>query len=389
MINLEYLGKLPESAYFEQRALKFDDCVNNNEQSMLLHGNNADVMRSLLKHHGFAKSIDLVYIDPPFSTNTVFRIGSERTATISHEKGDKVAYSDVIQGEGFLEFIRERLILLRELMSDRGSIYFHIDYKVGHYIKIIMDEVFGAENFRSDISRIKCNPKNFSRKGYGNIKDLILFYSKSSNYIWHEPRVGLSENDLERLYKKVDKQGRRYTTVPVHAPGETMSGATSQPWRGVFPPKGRHWRCDPKELDTLDAEGKIEWSKTRNPRRIIFASEAAEKGKKLQDIWEFKDKPYPEYPTQKNISLLELIVQASSDPRSIVLDCFCGSGTTLLAAEKLGRRWIGIDQSDPAIEVAKRRLVNLGLFSSGFIEEKYPTCEMNATKYPFAVSMAD
>jgi adenine-specific DNA-methyltransferase len=241
-------------------------------------------------------------------------------------------------------------------LSENGSIYFHIDYKVGHYIKILMDEVFGKNNFLNDLTRIKCNPKNFSRKAYGNVKDMILFYSKTGNHIWNEPKEKQSEEEIARLFKKVDKDGRRYTTIPLHAPGETANGATGQPWRGMMPPKGRHWRSAPAVLEELDKQGLIEWSKNGVPRKKIFADE--KEGKKMQDIWEYKDLQNPTYPTEKNFDLLKSIVKASSNPESIVLDCFCGSGTTLKAAQELGRSWVGIDKSDEAINVALSKLKN-------------------------------
>ncbi len=121
------------------------------------------------------------------------------------------------------------------------------------------------------------------------------------------------------------------------------------------PPKGRHWRYAPSVLDELDAKGLIEWSKTGNPRKIIYASQAEEKGKRIQDIWEFKDSPYPSYPTEKNIDLLKLIITTSSNPGQTVLDCFCGSGSTLLAAQQLNRHWIGIDLSPVAIKITLER----------------------------------
>lgn len=331
-------------------------------KNKLIHGDNLRVLRSLLDSHNLRGKVDLVYIDPPFATNTHFKIG-ERTSTISSSNNDDIAYSDTLVGAEFLEFLRERLILLRELMSDNGSIYLHIDYKVGHYIKLIMDEVFGAQNFRNDITRIKCNPKNFDREAYGNVKDLILFYSKNKKPIWNDPRVAFSEDDEGRLFKKVDKDGRKYTTIPLHAPGETVNGNTGKEWRGVKPPQGRHWRTDPKILEQWDKQGLIEWSRNAVPRKKIFVDERD--GKKMQDIWEFKDPQYPKYPTEKNIDLLKFIVSASSNKDSIVLDCFCGSGTTLISAQELGRNWIGIDQSEHAIKVVKERLETLpnGLFS--------------------------
>ncbi len=371
-MKLVYKEKRREEDYLSQPAFQMLGVGGMANPSLLLHGDNASIMRALMQHNGLTGAVDLIYIDPPFATNTVFRIGSDRTATVSSQLTDQIAYHDTLQGAQFLEFIRERLILLRELMSERGSIYLHIDYKIGHYIKIIMDEIFGFDNFRNDITRIKCNPKNFSRKGFGNIKDMVLFYTKSKHFIWNEPHVPMVEGDIVKLYSKMDTQGRRYTTVPIHAPGETAEGATSQPWRGILPPQGRHWRCNPAELDRLDEAGLIEWSKNGNPRRINYADDAVKRGKKLQDVWDFKDVSYPEYPTQKNMEMLKIIVAASSNEDSIVLDCFCGSGTTLVAAEMLGRRWIGIDKSDPAIEVAKRRLQSVGMFGNKYVEAKYP-----------------
>jgi adenine-specific DNA-methyltransferase len=246
--------------------------------------------------------------------------------------------------------------LIKELLSDKGSIYLHIDYKIGHYIKIIMDEVFGINNFRNDITRIKCNPKNFKRKAYGNIKDLILFYTKTNDYIWNEPKVELTENSIDRLFKKVDDKGRRYTTIPLHAPGETKNGNTGKEWRGMLPPKGRHWRSDPVVFDELDKQGLIEWSSNGIPRKKVYADEQIEKGQKLQDIWEYKDPQYPVYPTQKNEKLLDLIINTSSNENSIVMDCFAGSGTTILSAQKNRRKWIGVDSSRHSIDVIQKSL---------------------------------
>ena len=144
--------------------------------NLLIHSDNLFALQYLLSN-GFAGKIDLVYIDPPYATGGSFTITNGRASTISNSKNGDIAYSDTLKGTNFIEFLRERLILIRKLLSERGSIYLHIDYKIGHYVKVMMDEVFGIENFRNDITRVKCNPKNFDRVGYGNIKDLILFYS--------------------------------------------------------------------------------------------------------------------------------------------------------------------------------------------------------------------
>jgi len=324
-------------------------------ENLLIKGNNIFVLQKLREK--YTNKIDLIYIDPPFSTNTTFTIGHERVSTISMSNSDDVAYVDNLKGFDYIEFIRERLIIAKELLSDVGSIYLHIDYKIGHYIKIIMDEIFGIDNFRNDITRIKCNPKNFQRKAYGNIKDMILFFSKTKNVIWNDPKIPFNNDDKNRLFKKVDKNGRAYTTIPLHAPGETKNGVTATEFNGIKPPKGRHWRCAPKELETLDKAGLIEWSSNGNPRKIIYADE--KDGKKMQDIWEFKDYQYPNYPTEKNKDLLKSIILASSNEGSIVLDFFCGSGTTLIAAQELNRNWIGIDQSEQAIKITRKRLNNI------------------------------
>ncbi len=326
---------------------------------LLIKGNNSEVMATLLYQYGYRGKFNLVYIDPPFATRNTFRVAHRRGATISTSSEDEIAYEDSLVGSEYLEFLRERLVLLRELMADDASIYVHIDSKVGHYVKIIMDEIFGRENFRNDITRIKCKPKNFSRQGYSNIKDVILFYTKSGNFVWHEPRVRFSPRDIERLYPKVTPDGRRYTTIPLHAPGETKDGPTGKSWRGILPPKGRHWRSDPENLDKLDAAGLIEWSARGNPRRIIFADEALERGKRLQDIWDFPDPQYPSYPTEKNLEMLKTVISTSSDEGAWVLDCFAGSGTTLIAAQELGRRWVGIDNSQCAIDICRKRLDSL------------------------------
>jgi adenine-specific DNA-methyltransferase len=323
----------------------------------IIKGNNIEVMQALLQDFNMRGKIDLVYIDPPFATKTIFKHNEHRTSTISSSHTDNIAYSDVLIGAEYIEFLRERLIFIRELMSEQASIYLHIDYKVGHYVKVIMDEIFGQKNFRNDITRVKCNPKNFQRKGYSNIKDLILFYTKTDNFVWNEPRTEISEEDIERLFPKSDSDGRRYTTTPLHAPGETRNGNTGKLWKGLMPPKGRHWRYDPAVLDRLDSEGLIEWSSTGNPRKIIYADDAQVNGKRIQDIWEFKDSPYPSYPTEKNSELLKLIIQTSSNPGQLVFDCFCGSGTTLMAAHQLHRHWIGIDESDIAIQTTINRFV--------------------------------
>lgn len=341
--------------------------------NILIKGDNIAAMKWLLDN-GFHEKIDLVYIDPPFATGGTFGIDSNgRVATISKSNDAELAYSDNLIGEDFIDFLRERIVLIKELLSKEGSLYLHIDYKIGHYVKIMLDEVFGIENFRNDITRIKCNPKNFERIAYGNIKDMILFYTKSNKPIWNHPAFSRSKEDIINAYPKVDKNGRRYTTIPIHAPGETKNSETSRPFKGLYPPQGRHWRCSVEKLEQLDAEGLIEWSANGNPRKINYADEHLMK--KAQDIWDFKDPSYPIYPTEKNIEMLKFIIEASSNPNSIVMDCFCGSGTTLVAANQCSRKWIGIDQSDIAINTVRKRFdANRDLFAC---QTKYLYNEIN------------
>lgn len=365
--SIEYILNLPYNSNYS--------ITNKGAINKLFYGDNFDALNIMINDLSLGGKIDLIYTDPPFSSNNIFKVG-ERTNTISSHSDDAIAYEDTLKNEEYLKFIRERLILLYQLLSDKGSIYFHIDYKIGHYVKIIMDEIFGSENFRGDISRIKCNPKNFKRKGYGNIKDMILFYSKTDDFTWNFPTVPFTEEDIARLYNKVDEDGRRYTTVPIHAPGETKNGDTGGMWKGMYPPKGRHWRCSPEELDKLDEANLIEWSKKGNPRKKNYAEDMKKKGKPMQDIWEYKDPSRPIYPTEKNIDMVKKIILSSSNPKDIVLDCFCGSGTTIIAAQDLGRNWIGVDESDKSIEIIRNRLSknNKSLFD---YDEKYEFITIN------------
>lgn len=341
---------LNESKYVLKKANKVKS------PNKLIVGDNFESLKCLLYDFNYGGKIDLIYVDPPFATNNVFKIGEERANTISSSHADETAYVDQLCGADFIEFLRERLFVMRELMSEQASIYLHIDYKIGHYVKIAMDEIFGIDNFRNDITRIKCNPKNFGRKAYGNVKDLILFYSKTSKYTWNNPSIPFTEEDISRLFKKNDPKKGKYTTIPLHAPGETMDGPTGKEWRGMKPPKGRHWRSHPDELEELERKGLIEWSANGVPRKKIFASDASSKGKKMQDLWDFKDSQMPIYPTEKNLDMVKTIIRASSNEGDLVMDCFSGSGTTVLAANELGRNWIGIDQSKHAIKVTEKRL---------------------------------
>jgi adenine-specific DNA-methyltransferase len=314
----------------------------------LYFGDNLPVLAALLDDPDVRGQVRLVYIDPPFSTRMVYQ---------SRALAD--AYSDLLCGGSYVEFLRERLILLRELLANDGSIYVHLDGNMVFHIKVIMDEVFGSSNFRNCITRKKCNPKNYTRRAYGNVCDFILFYSKSDSYVWNRPREQWTLERAEKEYTYVEQAtGRRYKKVPVHAPG-VRNGETGRTWRGMAPPPGKHWQYTPSTLDEMDRRGEVYWSPTGNPRRKIYLDESD--GVQIQDLWlDCRDAHNQNirvtgYPTEKNLQVLHRITKASSNPGDLVIDCFEGAGTTLVAASQLQRRWIGIDSSPQAIATTLRR----------------------------------
>ena len=350
-IQLTYVGKKPEAEILRTTPASLHAAWSSEAgepANRLYYGENLAVLAALLRDPAIRGQIRLAYIDPPYATRSVFQ---------SRKQDD--AYSDLLEGAAYLEFLRERLILLRELLAEDGSIYVHLDENMAFHAKALMDEIFGRGNFRNWITRKKCNPKNYTRKTYGNVADYILFYSKTDNYVWHRPVDAWTDERAMREYQYIESgTGRRYKKVPVHAPG-VRNGETGKPWRGVNPPPGKHWQYPPRTLDEMDARGEIYWSATGNPRRKIYLD--ASSGVPVQDIWtEFRDAHNQNiritgYPTEKNPAMLQFIVAASSNPGDVVLDCFSGSGTTPEAAHRMGRRWIGIDNSAEAIRTTLQR----------------------------------
>ena len=316
-------------------------------ENRLYHGDNLQVLAKLMGEPEISGQVSLVYIDPPFGTSHQFE---------SVEKGH--AYDDRLVGPGYMEELRKRLVLIHQLLADCGSLYLHLDERMVFHAKLILDEIFGPRNLRNFITRRKSNPKNYTRKTYGNVSDHVLFYTKSETYNWNRPVIPWNEETAKKEYPCLDDNGRRYKKVPVHAP-ETRNGETGQPWRGKLPPPGKHWQYRPSTLDEMDARGEIYWSPNGNPRRKVFLDEAGGVG--VQDIWNdmrdaFNQNHYVTgYPTEKNRDLLRRIIEASSNEGDLVLDCYSGSGTTLEQADQLGRRWIGVDNSDQAIEITLKR----------------------------------
>lgn len=322
---------------------------NSGDIKKLYHGDNLSALLEMTKDENILGKIKLIYIDPPYNTG-----GDFETRDLVH------AYSDNYTIDEYVEEMRKRLEIMHQLLSSDGSIYIHLDNKMVFHIKLLMDEIFGINNFKGMITRKKCKTKNWTSLSFGNISDYILFYGKTNKTTWNKQYQSW---DIEKAYKEYpyieEGTGRRYKKVPIHAPG-IRNGACGSEWRGMLPPKGKHWQYTPDTLDELDSQGAIYWSSNGNPRRKVYLDES--KGVPYQDIWlDFIDinnqnSRITGYPTEKNLDMLKLIISASSNPGDIILDCFAGSGTTLVAAESLGRQWIGVDIGDEAIRTIENRL---------------------------------
>ncbi len=357
-----------ESAQERQRLLDMFSTGRDPEwRNRLIWGDKKYVLPALLQE--FAGQVDLIYIDPPFVTGADFSY----TASVPSEQADdddpvtfvkeasiieQKAYRDT-WGRGldsYLQWFYESVVLLRQLLKEDGSIYVHLDWHVGHYAKAVLDEVFGISNFRNEIVREKTNPKNYTRQGYGNVHDIIFFYSRSESIKWTKPYAERDESKIAADFPLMDKDARRYKTAPLHAPG-IRAGESGRPWRRLTPPRGNHWRYIHSTLDQLDAEDRIEWSSTGNPRERIYADESS--GLFLQDIWLSVKDTKDAYPTAKSEEVIRRIIRASSANDDLVLDCFVGGGTIAAVAESLGRRWIACDLSRFAIHTTRKRLLSL------------------------------
>jgi adenine-specific DNA-methyltransferase len=338
--------KRPAPARIE-RISPVRQCGSSLTANRLFHADNLVVLPALLDQ---GVSPRCIYIDPPYGTRQQF----------ARKVTDNAAYCDAASGATYLQAFRERIIMLRDLLDDEGSLFVHLDASMVAEVKLLLDEIFGASNFRAWISRRKCSSKNYTRKTFGDITDYVLFYSKTANYLFNR-QYGVRSEEQEAIdFPKIDeKTGRRFALVPIHAPGR-RNGATGTAWRGMLPPPGKHWQTTPEKLDEFEARGDIYWTRNGTPRRKIWADES--QGSAVANLWhDFRD-PFNQnfattgYPTEKNLDLLKLVISAASNPGDLVLDCYAGSGTTLAAAAALGRRWIGIDSGAMALALAQKRL---------------------------------
>jgi len=311
-------------------------------KNILVWGDNKLVMSSLIKQ-GWAGKINLIYIDPPFFTGADFTVRTklgdekiEKEPSIIEER----AYRDTWSGgiASYLKYMYERLVLMRELLAENGSIYVHLDWHVGHYVKVMMDEIFGYENFRNEVVWFyKGGAITGVQRHYPRKHDVILLYTKTESYVFNQLRQSqISDQMLRRWGQYLDQEGKiRFGQI-----------------RHEKPTYLRLYRKFMKQFGREPTDSDVAWHVT---------------GSLLRDVWddipEVRQNPrYDEavsFETQKPEALLKRIILASSNPGDIVADFFCGSGTTLAVAEKLGRRWIGCDLSKFAIHVARKRLLDI------------------------------
>ncbi len=314
------------------------------------------------------KAFDLVYVDPPFATGQDFsRVVEVGDSTFSKLPSmiEVKAYRDT-WGKGldsYLQWLYEMAVNLHELLSETGSLYLHLDPGVSHSAKTVLDEVFGAQNFRNEIVW-KRTTAHSSANRFGPVHDVLLYYSKTERAAWYPQTAALSEKYLADKYRHVELDGRRYRLSDITGSG-VRHGETGKPWRGIdVTARRRHWMVPPAQLEELDAEGRVYWPpKGDMPAYKRYLTE--EGGMPLQDVWDDISPINSQalerlgYPTQKPVSLLERVIESSSKEGDLVLDCVCGSGTTAVAAEELHRRWIVADLSRFAVHTARKRLLSV------------------------------
>ena len=348
--------------------------------NQLLLGDNLEILRSIE-----SESVDLVYLDPPFFSNRTYEV-------IWGDKGEVRSFEDRFSGgiDHYIAWLKDRVQEMHRVLKPTGSIFLHCDWHADAYIRVnILDRIFGYPNFRNEITWQRTNAHNDARKKMPNLRDSIFYYAKSSEHIYTPVYIPLSEDYLKDFYHHKDDKGW-YMQDNLTAPN-IRHGESGKPWKGFDPTtKGRSWavpnqivielvgkeKCEQMgvlaKLDLLNAEGYIVFSNTGTPRVKRYADKS--KGITVGDVWadvsaiSSQAKERIGYPTQKPVALLERIIKMASNEGDVVLDPFVGGGTTVAVADKLNRRWIGIDQSVQAVKVTEMRLYNQAdLFSQPFI----------------------
>jgi DNA modification methylase len=364
-----------ESTQERQKNLLFGSSASSQEtewRNRLIWGDKKYVLPSLLTD--FAGKVNLIYIDPPFDTGADFSF----TATVPDHPdtvGDdsfsftkepsiieQKAYRDT-WGRGldsYLKWFYETVLYLHELLSEAGSIYVHLDYHVAHYAKVLLDEVFGAGSFQNEITW-KRQTAHSDAQRYNPIHDSIFYYVKSEKAVFNHIHTPYEETYVKSHYPYTDERGRRYGLWDMSSPNPRPN--MMYLWKGYpSPPNG--WRYEKPTMEKLEREGRIHYpERGGKPRLKRFLDEM--KGIPLQDIWidvnpiNSQAKEATGYATQKPEALLERIVRSSSNVDDLVLDCFCGSGTTATVSEKLKRRWIACDLGRFAIHTTRKRLLSV------------------------------
>jgi len=358
--------------------------------NVLYYGDNLDV----LPRHVAAESVDLVYLDPPFNSNATYNVlfaeqdGSRAASQIEAftdtwrwdqaavydyettvEQGGRVADALIAMRTflgpsnmlAYLSMMAPRLVELRRVLKPTGSLYLHCDPTASHYLKLLLDAVFGPAAFRSEIIW-KRTGSHSSANRWAPVHDTILYAAKERDPTWNAPRTDYDQAYLDKYYRFDDGDGRLYWRNSLTATG-TRKGSSGQPWHGIdVTATGQHWKFTVESLDALDAEGRIYWPTGGSGFPQIKRYKDELKGKAVSDIWDDIDHINPVaqerlgYPTQKPLALLERIIAASSKPGDVVLDPFCGCGTAEDAAQRLGRQWIGIDITHLAVNLIKVRM---------------------------------
>lgn len=336
----------------------------------LIYGDNLLAMQALLAGDpasgmpSMRGKIFLIYIDPPFDSKADYRtkvtlpgVDLEQKPTVI----EQFAYADTWKDGtiSYLKMMYPRLALMRELLSDKGAIYVHIDYHVGHYVKIILDDIFGKENFVSEIIWKKLATPKAQTLGFGNIHDTIFFYKKGATNLFNEIKVEHDEGYISSMYRHAD-DNRKYRISDFTQKGQGPARMFGD--KLLEPPRGKHWIWTQDKIDDGMKRGIIVFSKNGMPGVKRYLEEV--EGHKLSDLWidikpmSSQAKERVDYDTQKPEALLERIIQASSNEGDVVADFFMGSGTTGAVAEKLGRKWIMSDLGKPGCMIARKRLID-------------------------------
>ena len=299
--------------------------------------------------------VDLVYIDPPFNSNRNYEV-------FWGETKEKRAFDDRhASTQAYIDYMRPRCQQLARVLKPTGSFYYHCDSHASHYVKCMLDFLFGENNFQNEIIWKRTTSHNSANR-YAPVHDVIFYYTSGGQAVWNQQYAGYSDEYLKSKYRyKEEGTGRVYRLGDITGSG-IRNGETGEKWRGFdVTARNRHWMRPPSELDKWDKEGRVYWPKDGGfPQLVQYLDE--KKGMPLQDVWvdippinSMADERLG-YPTQKPLVLLERLVTTSSNPNDVVLDAFCGCGTALVAAQNLDRQWIGIDISPTACRVMAKRM---------------------------------